>query len=104
MTARKDIVVQVVLALPTRQQVLTLQVPHGTTAREVALQAARGGLDFDGAELQAASAPLGIYSERVDDEHIVGSGDRVEIYRPLQQDPMILRRKRAEEAARKKND
>jgi len=87
--------VSVVLALPTRQQIIKLSVASGCTARQ-AVQAAKGaGLEFFTNEVDLDNAPLGIYGERVSDEAQLSEGDRVEIYRPLQQDPMELRRQRA---------
>jgi uncharacterized protein len=38
---------------------------------------------------------LGVYSHRVDADHVLRDGDRVEIYRPLALDPMAARRRRA---------
>jgi putative ubiquitin-RnfH superfamily antitoxin RatB of RatAB toxin-antitoxin module len=38
---------------------------------------------------------LGIFSKRVSADHVVQSGDRIEIYRPLILDPMEARRRRA---------
>ena len=38
---------------------------------------------------------LGIYSRRIDANEVLRDGDRVEIYRPLQLDPMAARRRRA---------
>jgi len=95
--------VQVVLALPARQQVVTVRVPLGCSARAAVLLAEENGLDFSGSGGFARTASLGIYSEKVSDEHAVNAGDRIEIYRPLHQDPMILRRKRAAEATKKKS-
>jgi len=38
---------------------------------------------------------LGIFAKRVAADHLVESGDRIEIYRPLIVDPMEARRRRA---------
>ena len=40
-------------------------------------------------------ARLGIFSRRVSAEQVLQNGDRIEIYRPLQLDPMDARRRRA---------
>ena len=87
--------VSVVLALPTRQQVLQLDVVEGCTARQAVQLATEAGLAVSSEELDILNAPLGIYAERVSDDALLQAGDRVEIYRPLQQDPMELRRRRA---------
>lgn len=41
---------------------------------------------------------LGIFSRRVDADHLLRDGDRVEIYRTLALDPMAARRRRAGQA------
>ena len=38
---------------------------------------------------------LGIFAQRVSAQQVLREGDRVEIYRPLQLDPMDARRRRA---------
>lgn len=38
---------------------------------------------------------LGIFAQRVSPQHVLRAGDRVELYRPLQLDPMEARRRRA---------
>jgi putative ubiquitin-RnfH superfamily antitoxin RatB of RatAB toxin-antitoxin module len=38
---------------------------------------------------------LGLFSRRIDADHALRDGDRVEIYRPLALDPMASRRRRA---------
>jgi len=38
---------------------------------------------------------LGIFAQRVGAQQVLRDGDRVEIYRPLQLDPMAARRRRA---------
>jgi len=87
--------VSVVMAFPNRQQHMRLEVGEGCTAREAVEQAIANGLkvEFDG--FNVLEAPLGIYGERVPDDKPLLEGDRVEIYRALQQDPMELRRQRA---------
>ena len=40
-------------------------------------------------------ALLGIFSRKVTPNHVLRDGDRIEIYRPLQLDPMEARRRRA---------
>ena len=41
------------------------------------------------------SQPLGIFAKRVTKDTLLKSGDRIEIYRPLQNDPKEKRRQRA---------
>ena len=91
--------VEVVYALPHRQCVIELPLPPvGVTARE-AVQ--RSGLLAEFPELAAQPLVLGIYGAVCDGERPLRDGDRVEIYRPLKQDPRALRRERAAAAPRK---
>lgn len=83
------------LALPTHQQVIELFVAPECTARQAVEQAKTAGLEFSLEEVDLDNAPLGVYGERVSDETVLSDDDRVEIYRPLQQNPMELRRQRA---------
>jgi len=85
----------VVLALPNCQQVVPLDVEVSCTARQAVKLALDAGLDAVDDELDVQKAPLGVYGLRVDDNAQLQNGDRVEIYRSLQQDPMELRRQRA---------
>lgn len=92
-----DIAVEVVLATPNVQYRLTLTVTSGCAAREVVLQAMQQGLLPPHTELDIdpSTAPLGVFAELVADDYCCQAGDRLEIYRPLQQDPKELRRQRA---------
>jgi putative ubiquitin-RnfH superfamily antitoxin RatB of RatAB toxin-antitoxin module len=93
--------IEVVLAFQDRQYLVNLSMPEGTTIRQ-AVEASfeRGLLPGDNSEINPATAPLGIYGEVEDDSFLLSDGDRVEIYRPLLQDPKEWRRQRAN---RKKN-
>lgn len=92
--------IEVILAMPQLQYRLALDVPPGTGAREAVRLALEAGLLPLGAEIDIdpLTAPLGIFSEKVEDDHCCQAGDRVEIYRPLLQDPMELRRQRARQS------
>lgn len=46
-------------------------------------------------EMNANDLSVGIFSEKVDLQHLLQENDRVEIYRPLQIDPKQARRLRA---------
>lgn len=93
-TQIKQINVSVVLALPDTQQVISLRVPNNCTARQAVQHACDAGLK-QSKLVDARQAPLGVFGERVDDNAVLNDGDRVEIYRPLHQDPMERRRQRA---------
>jgi len=54
--------------------------------------------EFPGLDVNAL--PLGIFGEAVADDCVLRAGDRVEIYRPLANDPRELRRLQAERTRR----
>ena len=78
--------VEVVYALPTGEEAVSLELPAGATAED-ALRAS--GLP------QARNQKLGIYGRVVDPRTVLKEGDRVELYRPLLIDPKEARRRRA---------
>ena len=99
----EDISVEVAYALPHKQKIVELLVTPGTTALQAALKA---GLERDFPGLDVNSSKMGIFGQTLGTkglkppaEHILQSGDRVEIYRPLISDPKEVRRKRAAKAA-----
>ena len=87
--------ISVVMALPKTQQVVEIDAPARCSARNAVQLAIAEGLKVQHPEFDIDAAPLGVYGIRVDDDAELKEGDRVEIYRALQQDPMELRRKRA---------
>jgi putative ubiquitin-RnfH superfamily antitoxin RatB of RatAB toxin-antitoxin module len=88
--------IEVVLALPDRQYLVGLSIPEGTTIRQAALASFETGLlPKDCSEINPATAPLGVYGKLEEDSFLLSDGDRVEIYRPLLQDPKEWRRQRA---------
>lgn len=84
--------VEVVYARPQHQTVLSVQVPAGTTALEAVRSS---GMLKRHPELIAETLELGVYGSAVAHSHAVEQGDRVEIYRPLQVDPVTRRRRLA---------
>ncbi len=87
--------VKVVFALPHSQQQVALNVMPDCTVIQAVSLACQQGLDLSELGCDLSQAAVGIFGERVAHEHVLRSGDRVEIYRVLQQDPMEWRRKRA---------
>jgi hypothetical protein len=85
----EGIAIEVAHARPDRQWVLPLVVPPGTTVRGAVL-ASPLALACPGLDL--ATAPLGVWGERVPDDRVVRAGDRVEVYRELARDPRAARR------------
>jgi putative ubiquitin-RnfH superfamily antitoxin RatB of RatAB toxin-antitoxin module len=88
----ESILVEVAYARPDRQWLVELQVAPGTTARSAV---ALSGLSDCVAEIDPATADLGVFGQPVDPQTPLTAGDRVEIYRPLQVDPKAQRRNRA---------
>ena len=81
--------VSVVYALPDRQLVAELDVHAGATVAEAVT---RSGVCAEFPD--AAQAPVGIFGNVVSRDTVLRSGDRVEIYRPLQMEPKEARRLR----------
>ena len=46
-------------------------------------------------EIDARDCPLGVFGVAVADDHCLQEGDRLEIYRPLENDPLETRRRLA---------
>ena len=99
------ITVEVVYALPNRQQLTELKVPRGTTAFEAVQQS---GIVEQFPEIDLESVKMGIFGQalgtkglKVPKEHVLETMDRVEIYRPLIIDPKEVRKRRAEKASKK---
>lgn len=84
--------IEVVCATPAEQVLIALAVPCGTTAG-VAVE--RSGILRRFPDLDAARLELGVFGRVVTAATVLGDGDRVEIYRPLEADPKQARRRRA---------
>ena len=84
--------VEVVFAVPERQVLLAIEVPEGATVAEAIELSGIAG-QFPAAGLE--SLPVGIWGREVARSSLVANGDRVEIYRPLAQDPKRIRRELA---------
>ena len=86
--------VEVAYATPERQEILSLQVPTGSSVQEAVI---RSGIERIFPELDTATADMGIFGKVVKEPatHVLREGDRVEIYRPLKIDPKQARLNRA---------
>ena len=83
--------VEVVYAATAQQWQLEIEVPVGTTLRGV-LERARV---FERLPVDVAqSMSYGIFGVACGLDTVVGDGDRIEIYRPLVDDPKVIRRRR----------
>ena len=86
------ITVEVVYALPEKQKLVSVAVQAGTTARQ-ALRLSCLAEFFPG--LNAEQCPVGVFGREVDWDFVLRDGDRVEVYRPLLNDPREQRRELA---------
>ena len=87
--------VEVVYALPQRQELVEVKLPEGATVRQ-AVEASGLLEKYPDIELDRRNK-LGIYAKLVKADSEVRDRDRVEIYRPLIADPKAVRKKRADE-------
>jgi putative ubiquitin-RnfH superfamily antitoxin RatB of RatAB toxin-antitoxin module len=82
--------VEVVLALPRGVDAVSLNLPAGSTVRDA--------VDASGLAERHPQLDLGVvgvFGRRVAPDARLADGDRVEVYRPLQNDPKEARRRRA---------
>lgn len=85
--------VEVAYATPERQVIIAVTLPAGGTA-EQAIQAS--GILRQFAEIDLSRQKIGIFASVCRLDQMLADGDRVEIYRPLQQNPMDARRGRVQ--------
>ena len=85
--------VEVVYALPLRQELVVLELAPGSTVQD-AIQAS--GFSRSLSDIDVSRA--GVWGRPVSAETGLRDGDRVEIYRPLIADPKEIRRVRAAKA------
>ena len=86
------IAIVVACAEAGRQTVLALEVPAGCTAGEAIEQS---GILARHPAIDAASCGIGIFGREVTRERVLAAGDRVEVLRPLAEDPRERRRRLA---------
>jgi putative ubiquitin-RnfH superfamily antitoxin RatB of RatAB toxin-antitoxin module len=84
--------ITVVYAMADRQIVRELDLPEGST---IAAALGRTGFESDLSEMELRTATIGIFGRVMGRQSVLQAGDRVEIYRALQADPKVARRKRA---------
>ena len=89
-------IVEVVFATPESQKIIELTLADNSTVHDAVVQSALVDLY---PEIEIGKTPVGIYGEKVSYDTVLRQGDRVEIYRPLQLDPMEARRLRARKQA-----
>lgn len=91
--AAERIAVSVACAEAGRQTVLPLELPAGTTAGE-ALE--RSGIFERHPALDPVACAVGIFGREVPRSYLLRDGDRVEVLRPLADDPRERRRRLAQ--------
>ncbi len=83
---------EIVFATEKRQELITVQVVAGTTVAEAIESSPLQDLFPDTA---LGDCLTGIWGRLVERTHVLQEGDRIELYRPLQNDPRDARRERA---------
>ena len=87
--------IEVIYALPERQELVTLNLPEGSTALQ-AIEAS--GLLQKYPDIEPGGKnKLGVFAKLVKADAVLRERDRVEIYRPLIADPKEVRRQKAAE-------
>lgn len=94
MSISETIRVEVVYALPERQEVVPLALPAGSTLQQAVIAS---GLAEKYPAIDVAAGKFGIYSKLAKPDTVLRDRDRVEIYRPLIADPKEVRKQRAAE-------
>jgi putative ubiquitin-RnfH superfamily antitoxin RatB of RatAB toxin-antitoxin module len=87
--------VEIVYAQPQRSIAKSLSLPPGALIAD-ALKLAAQADDFQ--DMDLASATVGIFGQVVSRDRPLKDGDRIEIYRPLLEEPKLARRTRAKKA------
>ena len=90
--AAESIAIVVACAEADRQSVIPLEVPAGCTAGE-AIE--RSGILALHPAIDPAACGVGIFGREVARDCVLASGDRVEVLRPLMEDPRDRRRRLA---------
>jgi uncharacterized protein len=90
--------VEIVYARAQSSITKSLRLAQGSAIAD-ALAEAASHPDFLGVDL--ANAPLGIFGKVARRDQVLKDGDRIEIYRPLTEEPKLARRKHASRKASK---
>jgi uncharacterized protein len=95
---RQSIRVEIVYAQPQRSNRKSLLLSPGATIADALAEAA---LDQNFLGVDLGNSPVGIFGKVARRDVKLNDGDRIEIYRPLQEEPKLARRKRADGKASK---
>jgi len=86
--------IELVVALPERQELASCCLPAGTLAAEAIEQS---GVRQRFAEVDFSSCGIAVWGRPVEPDYRLADGDRLEILRPLAIDPRDARRELAKE-------
>jgi len=89
--------VEIVYAEPRRSLVKSLSVAQGAVIAD-ALSLVAADQDFLGVDLSGSA--VGIFGKVAHRDQPLTDGDRIEIYRPLLEEPKLARRKRVSKSGR----
>ena len=89
--------IEIVYALALRSTTKSVKLVQGATICD-ALAAVALDPKFLGVDL--ANSPVGVFGKVARRDQILNDGDRVEIYRPLLEEPKLARRKRVNRPGR----
>lgn len=87
-----EIRVEIVYAEPQRGIIKSLMLTPGASVRDALAKAAS---DPVFSKVDLANSPVGIFGKLTRSDQVLNDGDRIEIYRPLTQEPKVARRSRA---------
>ena len=83
-----DDAVEVVYATPEVQRVVRVFFTPGLTAADAVR---RSGILEEFPDIESGPLVLGVFGERIEEDRQLAPGERVEICRPLKQDPRAMR-------------
>jgi putative ubiquitin-RnfH superfamily antitoxin RatB of RatAB toxin-antitoxin module len=88
--------IEVSIATTQSQQVVALSVPADSTIEQAIILSdiAQGFPELDWSQLGSNQLAVGIFGQKQSMEYIVQTGDRVEIYLPLQKSALDARKQR----------
>lgn len=98
MQGSENINIEVAFALPQEQIVISQTVAAGATVGEVLANSPIQAQLPEG--VQIADGKVGIFGKAVKLSQVLRDGDRIELYRPLLNDPKEARRRKAAEAGK----
>ena len=99
MTDKETMTIEVAYALPDQQTLIAVDVPRNTTLEQAIILS---GICSRYPEIDLTETAVGIFGTLSTLDTVLKSGDRVEIYRPLQVDPKEARRRRAQTENKKR--